>query len=130
MEEVKLASGKKLTITIAPFAPGRRLYQALAREARALKVNGSEEVDFNFRKDLLCTLLASEALEKAVWDCMSSCLYDGKRINEETFEPAEARADYITVCIKVAEANLLPFVKDLYAEFAFLVEALNVKRPS
>jgi hypothetical protein len=130
MQEVKLASGKTLKISLAAFAPGRRLYQAVAREAKALKVSGADQVDFNLKKDLVCTLLSSESLEKAVWDCMDRCLYDDLRITEATFEDEHARGDYITVLIKVAEANLLPFLKDLYAEFALLVEAFNMKSPT
>ena len=50
----------------------------------------------------------------------SRCLYNGSKIDNDTFEAAEARQDYIKVCAEVAKENVAPFVKSLFADYQTL----------
>lgn len=127
--EKKLPSGAVLKITLSPFAISRALYQAVAEEARGLKVEAKTEIDVNLFKDLACLALASKKIEAAVWECMKRATYNDNKITEETFEKREARDDYFMVMFEVARENILPFTKSLYAEYSHLLEALKQKSP-
>lgn len=129
MIKVKLHSGKELKITLAPFTEARKLYQVIAGELKGIKMSGSTEIDYSLGKDVICTLLESKRIEKALAKCMERCLYNGLKISDATFEPEEARGDYLMICTKVAEANIRPFVKSLSVEFSGIVEALKAKSP-
>lgn len=125
MKEIILKSGRKLKISLAPWKDARELYQAVASELIAVKADPKQELDTNFIKDLFCTMLASKKIEAALWLCMKRCLYNGERIQEETFEPAEAREDYLDICAEVAKENINPFAKSLYAEYGPLFQGLT-----
>lgn len=124
-KKVKLPSGAELTITAAPFADARALYQAVCEELKGLKFDPKAEVDVNFRKDIFCAALASKKVEEALWVCMSRALYDKKKIDLETFEPVGARQDYLLTCYEVGKENILPFMKSLYAQFGDIVDVLK-----
>jgi hypothetical protein len=123
--EVTLPSGKKLQITLSSFAEGKALYKAVLEESRVLKLDPSAEADFNFFKDVFCTAFSSDKIEKCLEACMKRALYDGKRINADTFESVEAREDYTSVCWEVAQFNLRPFTKSLWQQLGQVVEKLN-----
>ena len=72
-------------------------------------------IDVNLRKDLFCTFLASKKIEAALAECMKRVTYNGLKITEDTFEPVEARDDYLTVCVEVTRENVVPFMKSLFA---------------
>lgn len=120
MKEVKLPSGAILKITPSPFKEAKALYQALLKEARGVAFSTKTDMAALY-KELFCAGFSSPEIEKCLWECFKRCTYDsGKgdlRINDETFEPVEARDDYMVVCMEVAKVNVLPFVKSLYAEF-------------
>lgn len=117
LKEVKLKSGSVLKIMPAPFADAKALYQACLSELKTLKVDPNQEIDVNLFKDLFCAALASKEIEVHLWACMKRCLYNNERVNTGTFEPVEARGDYIEICVEVAKENVLPFGKSLYAEY-------------
>ena len=121
-----LPSGAELKITVAPFADSRALYQAILEEAKGLKVDASTEIDVNLFKDLLCSLLASKKVESAIMLCMKRATYNGLKIDEQTFEPVEARQDYFEACFEVAKENIAPFTKSLYARFSPLLAKVNL----
>lgn len=117
-KEVKLPSGASLQITLAPFADGRALFKAVTEEMKGLRLNPKDQVDVNFYKDLFCAALSSDKIEACVFKCAARALYNGERISVDTFEPPEARADYLHAMYEIALENLLPFGKHLYAEYA------------
>jgi hypothetical protein len=117
MKEVTLPSGAKLKITVSSFAVARDLFQAVSEELKGLHFEHSTEIDIGFFKDLFCTGMASKKIEKCLWECMKKATYNDLRISEDTFEPVEAREDYIPVMLEVAKENLVPFTKSLYASF-------------
>jgi hypothetical protein len=120
MKEVKLPSGAVLKVSPAPFKDAKALYQALLKEARGIEINSKTEMA-EIYKNLFCTGFSSEEVERVLWVCLARCTYNsGKgdlKIDGDTFEPVEARDDYMQVCVEVAKENVLPFVKSLYAEY-------------
>lgn len=120
-----MPSGAELTITPAPWADARDLYQSVFEELKTAKLDPEAEIDVNFRKDMLCIALSSKKIEARVWKCMERCLYEGLKIDENTFEPDKAREDYLKVCLEVSQENIRPFVKALLSEFGPLFAAMT-----
>lgn len=119
-KEVKLDSGAVLKIQPGTFAESRALFQALMKEFKGVQFGAKVELGAML-KDVLCSGVSSEEIERALWVCFKGCIYNnGKgdlKIDGDTFEPVAARADYFSVCIEVAKENVLPFGKSLYAEY-------------
>lgn len=124
-KSVTLQSGAKLEITVSPFAISRSLYQAVLEAVKDLELDPKAEVDVNFFKDLFCVGLSSKKIESCLNECMKRVTYNGLKITDETWEPIEAREDYLDTCFEVAKENLLPFTKSLYAKYAPIVEMLR-----
>lgn len=127
---VKLPSGATLTITPAPFAMAKTLYQAVFREGKGVELHSNMQV-MSFWKQIFCTSFASLEIEAALLPCMSFATYGrhptgaNPKINiAETFEDVEAREDYLTVCMEVGKENIFPFVKSLYAEYRPMFDAI------
>ena len=118
MQSVILPSGVELSITPAPFADAKELYQAFLDELKYLQMDGSQSIDHNFIKNLFCIGFSSKKIEEKIWKCLSRCLYDKLKITPDTFEPETARADYFDVLFEVAKVNIMPFTKNLYAKFS------------
>lgn len=120
MKEVKCPSGAILKITLSPFSDSKALYHAVLRELRTVSIDPSLTAASMY-KDLFCAGFSSLEVESCLEKCLERCTYNsGKgdfRITKETFEPVEAREDYLTVCMEVAKENVGPFAKSLYAEF-------------
>lgn len=57
----------------------------------------------------------SETFIKAVFKCLSSCLYEGiRKIDEQLFEDLpELREDYYEIIFECCKVNLTPFMKSL-----------------
>lgn len=117
IEMIKLPSGAELRITLAPFADSKALYQAMLEEMKVLKIDPSAQIE-NLVKDIFCIGLSSQKVEAALKVCLARATYNKIRIDENTFEPEEARQDYIPLCFNVATENIRPFMKSLYAEFS------------
>jgi hypothetical protein len=120
----KLPSGKMLLVTPATFIYSKNLYQAFLEELKMVKVDMKTEIDINMFKDLFCSVLASKKIEECLWACMDRVTYDGKKIDEDTFEDIEAREDYIEISIEVAKANIMPFTKTLMQQYRPQLEKL------
>lgn len=119
--EITLPSGATLRIQVAQFAVSKALYQAMLRELRDVRITMRENVE-DMLKNLFCAGFSSPAMEDALWACFQRCLYNGKKIDKDTFEPEDARGDYVQVCVEVGKANVFPFMKSLYADFAKYVQ--------
>jgi hypothetical protein len=122
---VLLPSGAELTITLAPFKDGKALYQAVLEEVKSLTLDPDANVDVNLWKDLFCTGFSSKKIDAALDACFKRVLYNKLRVDDNTWEPASARQDYMQSCIEVAKENLAPFVKGLSAEFLTVFQALK-----
>lgn len=119
-----LPSGAKLEVTPSDFKTAKALYMVIAAEAQALKLDPKAEVDVNFYKDIFCAGISSGLIESALSACMKRCTYNGLKITDDTFEPIEARQDYLLVCFEVARANVEPFMKGLSAKYQGILEKL------
>ena len=97
----------------------------MAEEGLSLKLDPKEEIDANFYKDIFFKALCSKKIEAALEPCLKRALYNGNKITADTFEPVEARDDYITVCFEVARENVYPFTKSLYAKYSHLLGQLQ-----
>ncbi len=78
---------------------------------------------------LLVDIDTSDDFEKAVLECLKSCIYDkgGKnlKINAQLFDDIpEAREDYYEIITKCVEVNLRPFLKSLVSEFKHRLSTL------
>lgn len=129
MKEVKLPSGATLKIALPPFEVSWALYQTILREAKTVAIVSKTEMASVY-KDLFCIGFSSKEIERDLRECFKFCHYVDKRgelkIDKDTFEPVEARNDYMSVCMEVAKENVLPFVKSLYAEYGtFLTMIIN-----
>ncbi len=125
MNEVVLPSGAKLVITLPDFEVSKALFQAVAEEAKGLRLDPKAEVDVNVWKDLFCTFLCSKKIEMCLWECMKRATYNGLKIDKETFEKEDSRDDYFTVCYEVGKKSILPFSKSLYAKYSHILEILK-----
>lgn len=124
METITMPSGAQLKIGLAPFKEAKALYQAVLAEGPGIKVESTDKVE-NAVKDLLCIMLSSARIETALKPCMERCLYGGKKIDDQSFEPKDARQDYVEACYLIAKANIEPFTKSLYARFSQVQDLLK-----
>lgn len=126
---MKLPSGAELEVKLAPFEDSRALWSALLEEARSIKADPNTEIDVNLFKDMFCTAFSSKKIEACLWKCMQRCLYKDQRgdlkVDKDTFEPEEARQDYMTACFEVAKANCSPFLKTLAQSYSQILEVLK-----
>lgn len=129
-KEISLPSGATLVVASAPFPKSKALAQAVATELRGVSIKSSETDTGEALKDFLCTAFASPAVERALAPCLLRCTYDSQKITDETFEPDEARGDYVTVCMEVVKHNVGPFGKSLYAAWLVALSAVTPNSPA
>lgn len=119
--EHPLPSGAVLRITHTPYEDSWGLFEVCMDQLKEVQFSSDTPVMLLY-KDLFCSSVSSAKIKTALWKCLARCTYDSgtgnKKIDKQTFEPQEARQDYLTVCLKVGEYNLLPFVKAHFAEFS------------
>lgn len=120
-----LKSGAELKLQIAAFSVSMRLMKAIATELKAVQIdltlNGQldmaklKEIDLPMDgiKNVACQLLASDAVEMALRECMKCCQYRGEAIRADTFEDENARGDYLPAAWEVIQVNLSPFFSGL-----------------
>ena len=129
---VTLPSGAILKIGLSPFADAKALYQTLLRELKAATI--TSQIDFTaLVKDVICIGFSSQAVDIVLAKCMQRCTIDygngDMKIDSETFEPVEARGDYVKVCVEVVKANVAPFMMSLYADFKTAVSMMDALTP-
>ncbi len=110
-------SGAKVVIGLAPFQDAIALKNAMAKELALtgmdLKVEGLKDFDVAVLLPALLAMDSSPVVYAAMFKCLARCSYNGDKITETTFEPAEARGDYYDIIIACAKENLSPFFKGL-----------------
>ncbi len=127
MDPIKLPSGAELQITLSPFEVSNDLFKAFLEEMKLLKIDPQADIDINLFKDLFCYGFSSKKIETCLYKCFEKSLYNKFKITKETFEPEDVRQDYLSVCIEVAKANIMPFTKSLSAEYSVIFEMLMKK---
>lgn len=121
MREKKLESGAVLVVNAAPFSESKKLYQVFLEETKGVAFKS----DVSFFKDMACSLFGSKAFDSALSECMKRCTYNGHQVTDALFESEENRADYVAVCLEVAQENLVPFTKALFAGLSQSVAAIS-----
>lgn len=130
MDDIILPSGAKLKITLSPFVVSKALFEAVSAEAKDMRLDPQSDIDLNLMKNLFCAGFSSKKIDSALQECMKKCTYKGVRLTDDTFEPEDARQDYVSVCLEVALANLRPFTKNLFAELNRIGEKLGSSHKS
>lgn len=117
-ETQTLKSGAELQLQIAAFSVSNKLFQAVINEIRLvdIKIDGVKSFedlltgDLNGVKNVLLQIAGSKSVEMAIHECMKCCLYKGVRLDAaKSFEPQDARQDYLPVAWEVMKFNLSPF---------------------
>lgn len=124
MREVKLPSGSVLKVSPAPFEDAKGLLKAVLAETKSVSLSSEREIA-DMLKDLFFVGFSSAYIESQLEKCIGRCLYNGVRISADTFEPHQARQDYLTVCAEVATENLGPFLKGLFAKLTETLKTIE-----
>jgi hypothetical protein len=133
---IPLKSGHKLTVGIAPYAKANKLRKVILAEIAKVQVASELKIDAKMLamdlrelsgpalstvKNLICTLLSSDAIEQAFFECAEHCTLDGPKVTRQTFEPPEMRGDMLPIAQEVIRANVAPFFEGL--DLSFLTPA-------
>jgi|HubBroStandDraft_3_1064219.scaffolds.fasta_scaffold127398_2 hypothetical protein len=117
---ITLKSGHKLELQLPSFKVGTGLYKVIAAELLLVDVSfkmsdlkGIMNRDIGELKNVFLRLLSSDKLEEAVFAAAAGCTYDDTRIDRKTFEPAEARGDWLPAALEVMKYTLIPFFENL-----------------
>jgi len=113
---INLPSGATLEIQIASFAVGNSLFKTLCREfknsgvlAGGITLKNIADKDISVLAGPVLQAAGSDDVERCLWECFKTCLYNNTRITRDTFEPEEARGDYLKAAWEVLKTNLAPF---------------------
>jgi len=114
---ITLPSGAALEIQLASFAVGNNLFKTLCRELKnsgvlatsGLTLANIASKDISIIAGPVLQAASSDDVERCLWECFKTCLYNNARVTRDTFEPAEARGDYLKMAWEVLKANLAPF---------------------
>jgi hypothetical protein len=125
-----LPSGAILDITPLPYEEAwEDVAQIILKEFEGidlgfLKMGNSEEFaeflkkDINVLKTPACRILASKSILGAAKKCFVRCTYNGKRIDNMTFESKDARGDFLTAAFQALRENVSPFFGNLISLLA------------
>lgn len=147
MDTKTLPSGRTLAIGIAPFSAANKLRKVVAAELLLVEVDVGKidakkltlDADLlsldgkllNTLKNVVCKLMASDAVENAFFECAQRSTIDGAKITrgtgseQGTFDAPEARGDYLPSAWEVIRANLAPFFVGL--DLSFLTAGAGAK---
>jgi hypothetical protein len=133
-----LDSGAKVEIQLASFEVCNRLLKAVMREIKDVTLNlgikgGMQNLaelevnddSLNTIKSLIAQIISSDRIEEALWECMPVVLYNGAKVTKATFEPVEARGDYLPLAKEVLVYNLGPFTKSLSSSFVGILKGIS-----
>ena len=120
IERIKLPSGALLDITLMPYEEAWAISQTVTRCLEKIQID-LKSVDFHnlmatdiiHFKGPICALLASQEIIDAEKKCFPRCTIDNHKIDGQTFEKAESRADFIPVVFYVLKENIAPFFVNL-----------------
>jgi len=120
MEKVNLPSGAILELDLLSFADAWEVTQLLTAELEKINVD-LKSIDFSNvqatdivnLKGPICAVLSNKQITAIANACFKKCIYNGLRIDANTFEKKEARADYLPVVFHALRANVTPFFANL-----------------
>lgn len=119
-EKITLKSGSTLELQMADFDDAMRLFQTIANELKTvdvhldgLTIEQIKGTDINGIKNAILQLLGSTAMIREIRSCAARSLYNGNRITKDSFNPPEARQDFLPVAWEVIKFTLAPFFAGL-----------------
>lgn len=125
MEAIKLPSGAELEITLLDFEPAFEVSQVVSRfiglldvDLKAMGLENAKslaDLDLDAIKRPLSQILSNQELRKAGDKCLTKCIYNGLKITPKTWEPAEARQDYLFAVFHALKANIAPFFEGAFS---------------
>ena len=118
-------SGAKVEVTISDYSTCFDLMKAVLKAVRsggvASKIPENLQLsdlgkfsemdikDLGGFADAVIDIITSKEVEELAFKCMERAIYNDQRITRATFEPEEARGDFIFVAFQVIKINLNPF---------------------
>jgi len=123
--EYKLPSGAVLDVTPLDFEPAFEVSQTITRLIGLLDVDlksldtekwGSvADIELDAIKRPFSQILSNRELVKDANKCLAKCTYNGIRVSEKTWQPAEARKDYLYACFYALKENVFPFFEGVFS---------------
>ena len=136
MDKVILPSGATLEITLMPFEEAWGIFQVVSAVIEKLDINIKDlGIDISKPADLInlkgpiASLLANREITDCGKLCLKRCLYNGLRIDSQTFEKKETRSDWIAVLFYCIYCNVSPFLSNLISYLTKKLETLLAKTP-
>lgn len=129
-KEFTMPSGAVLLVCAAPFEDADALKNAIIKSAEGLKITpeildldmGKLQSDPDALTQLMGTLVnaaTSKDIKDAVFRCAAKASYEKRRVDTSLFDDPEigekAREDYYSICLRIAEVNVLPFFKKVFS---------------
>lgn len=121
MEFITQNGQKQVEIKTASFKSASNLKKTAIKNLSlsGIKLDNISEINgeilFTKLIDLLISLDSSDEFEKALFECLSGCIYDKfYKITPQFFDDKpESREDYYEIVAACCEENLRPFFKSL-----------------
>lgn len=123
----KTIRDKELGIELGSFREAKNLQDAILSEVKTQKVDVKTELDVNFIKDILASIISSPKVEDALWPLMARCIFgpSKEKVVESLFDAKpELREYYLEICYEVALENIKPFMKGLFAKYEHTLSAI------
>jgi hypothetical protein len=122
-----LPSGAEFEVTLLDFEPAFDISQTVSRfvgllevDLKALEIEkwkSFSDIEVDAIKRPLSQILSNAELRKAGDRCLVKCTYNGQKVTTKTWEPAEARQDYLIAMFYALKENVAPF---FVGAFSFL----------
>ena len=116
-KEIILKSGKKLELQYAQFEVQMHLLSAITNELNKIDLNIKDQdaLGLGIGK-LIATAMTAKNIGDIFWQCANTCLYEGNRITQDTFQDINNRKDFLEVKYWVLFFNLEIFFSSLFGE--------------
>jgi len=73
------------------------------------------DIDISAIKRPLSQVLSNAEIRKAGDKCLVKCIYNGQRVTAKTWEPIEARKDYLYAMFHALKDNVAPFFEGAFS---------------
>jgi len=130
--EYTTKDGKLVQINYAGFQDAMELKNAIGHELLKVNVDISDLINktldsqsVNTLKNLILIVDTSSEVKNALFKCLSRCLYNGYKIDYNTFNDKEAVNEYYTIVINCIKENLSPFFQNQLSELKPLLSKIS-----
>lgn len=119
MSILTFSNGSKADIKVLPFEQAMNLKNIFLKSISDSNLSPNEPL-----VKLYAHIDSLPEFNKVVMNCLERCLYDGKKITIDTFEPIEARENYYEIVLELLKVNITPFFKGLASRLQALSEEM------